>query len=99
MFLKNTFGEKCWHSVNDYANLTIDDPWIREPYGYLSYIGLLKQMQKVNFHTTIAFIPWNYDRSQEEVVKLFRQNPDKFSISIHGNDHNNREFSIHNINL
>ena len=30
------------------------------------YKGLLQEMQKVNFHTTIAFIPWNFDRSRPE---------------------------------
>ena len=92
MFLRYACGERCWHSVGHYANLTIDDPWLTEPYGNLSYKGLLKEMEKANFHTTIAFIPWNYNRSQAEVVSLFRSNPERFSISIHGNNHDHYEF-------
>ncbi len=49
-------------------------------------------MEKHNFHTTIAFIPWNYDRSEARVVKLFRNHPDRFSISIHGDNHDHGEF-------
>jgi hypothetical protein len=92
MFVKYSAGERGWHAPHHYANFTIDDPWLREPYGALSYEGLLKEMEKHNFHTTIAFIPWNYDRSEAGVVALFRDHPERFSISIHGDNHEHREF-------
>ena len=92
MFLRYSCREKCWHSTKNYANLTIDDPWLTEPYGYLSYKKLLKEMEERNFHTTIAFVPWNFDRSKPEVVSMFREHPNKFSICIHGNNHDHREF-------
>jgi hypothetical protein len=94
IFLRYAAGEYAWHSVGHYANFTIDDPWLTEPYGPVSYSGLLAEMEKVKFHTTIAFIPWNFDRSQLEVVNLFREHPDKFSICIHGNNHDHREFGL-----
>lgn len=93
MFVKYCAGDAGWHAVDDYANLTIDDPWLREPYGYLNYRGLLGEMEKHDFHTTIAFIPWNYDRSEPQVVSLVRAHPDRFSICIHGNDHDHKEFT------
>jgi hypothetical protein len=93
VFTKYSAGERGWHALHHYANLTIDDPWLREPYGNLSYEGLLKEMEKHNFHTTIAFIPWNYDRSEVDVVSLFRRHPDKFSICIHGDNHAHKEFT------
>ncbi len=92
MFVKYCAGERGWHSVGHYANLTIDDPWLREPYGHLSYKALLGEMEKHNFHTTIAFIPWNYDRSEAEVVSLFRSHPERFSVCIHGDNHDHKEF-------
>ena len=93
MFLRYSFGERAWHSVGDYANLTIDDSWLTEPYGNLSYKTLLKEMLEANFHTTIAFIPWNFDRNESDVTALFRDNQKRFSISIHGNNHDHEEFS------
>ncbi len=93
MFAKYCAGERGWHSLHYYANFTIDDPWLREPYGYVDYDGLLGEMEKHRFHTTIAFIPWNYERSQPEVASLFRDHPDKFSITVHGNDHDHKEFT------
>jgi hypothetical protein len=92
MFVKYAAGERGWHALHHYANLTIDDPWLREPYGDLSYKGLFKEMEKHDFHTTIAFIPWNYDRNEAETISLFRNHPERFSICIHGDNHDHKEF-------
>lgn len=93
LFVRYASGSYGWHFANHYANFTIDDPWLREPYGYLDYRGLLAEMEKHKFHTTIAFIPWNYDRSGAEVAELFRTHPLEFSIAIHGNNHDHKEFT------
>ena len=93
MFVKFSAGEKGWHVLHHYANLTIDDPSLREPYGFLNYEQLVAEMDKHNFHSTIAFIPWNYDRNDPSVVSLFRQRPDRLSISIHGDNHDHKEFT------
>jgi hypothetical protein len=96
MFLRYAAGERAWHSPGSYANLTIDDAWLREPYGYVNYEELLKQAQLHNFHVTLAFIPWNFDRSQPAMVLLFRKHPDRFSVTIHGNNHDHQEFGAYN---
>lgn len=92
IYIKDGFGERTWHKKTNQANFTIDDPWLIEPYGNLSYNGLLDEMEKANFHTTIAFVPWNYDRSEKGVVEIIINNPDRYSISIHGNNHDHYEF-------
>jgi len=92
MFVRYAANDRGWHSVQHTANLTIDDPWLTEPYGYLSYQALLGEMEKHNFHTTIAFIPWNFDRSQPEVSALFREHGERLSVSLHGNNHDHKEF-------
>lgn len=98
MFLRYAAGERAWHSAGHYANLTIDDLWLRESYGHVNYGELLKQMEQHNFHTTIAFIPWNFDRSTPDVVSLFGQHPDRFSICVHGNNHYHQEFGSYESN-
>jgi len=92
MFLRHAAGERAWHMPGLYANLTMDDPWLARRYGNLNYRSLLKESIEHNFHVTVAFIPWNFDRSDHEVAGLFRDNPDRFSISIHGNNHDHQEF-------
>ena len=93
MFIRYCSGERGWHALHHYANLTIDDAWLTEPYGNLNYRGLLGEMERHNFHTTIAFIPWNYDRSEPEVAGLVRSRPERFSICVHGDNHDHQEFS------
>jgi hypothetical protein len=97
MFIRYCAGERGWHELHRYANLTIDDPWLRQPYGYVDYQSLLLEMERHRFHTTIAFIPWNYDRSEPEVVSLFRNHPDRFSVSIHGDNHDHNEFTDYRV--
>jgi hypothetical protein len=92
IFTRFAAGDEAWHSVGSYANLTIDDAWLTEPYGNLNYKDLLGQMQAHKFHTTIAFVPWNFDRSESNVVSLFHGNPNYFSIAVHGNNHDHKEF-------
>jgi hypothetical protein len=92
LFISYAAGIRAWHSDGHYANLTIDDPWLIEPYGHLDYTQLLAEMEKHNFHTTIAFIPWNFDRSESYLVTLFKEHPKQYSISIHGNNHAHQEF-------
>jgi len=96
MFLRYSCGDECWHRETDYANLTIDDPFLVEPYGNLEFKGLLTSMETHNFHTTVAYIPWNYDRSTPEVIKLFLGHPDRYSIAIHGNNHDHYKFYNYN---
>src|SRR5581483_1158207 len=93
MFLKYSAGDRGWHSLHHYANLTIDDPRLQQPYGLFDYERLLSAMQAHRFHTTIAFIPWNYDRNDPRVASLIRKHPDRFSIAIHGDNHDHREFT------
>ena len=92
LFLSYAAGSRAWHSDGHYANFTIDDPWLTQPYGNLDYDALLAEMDRRNFHTTIAFIPWNFDRSEHRVVSLVLKHPERFSICMHGNNHAHREF-------
>lgn len=93
LLTKQYCNDKCWHTENSYANLTIDDPWLVEPYGLLNYQKLLEEMNKANYHTTIGFVPWNFDQNNEkQVIDLFKQNPQRYSLSVHGNNHDHREF-------
>lgn len=94
MFLKFVFGDYCWHPINKQACLVIDDPLIRKKYGFLEYRTLLSLMRKKNFSTSIGFIPWNYNRTDKETARLLRNNDDKFSISVHGCNHTDREFAL-----
>lgn len=74
------------------ACLIIDDPLIRPRYGCLDYAMLLRHMREHDFFTEIAFIPWNYRRSNPRTVRLFADNPDRLAICVHGCNHTKNEF-------
>jgi hypothetical protein len=92
IYLQYACGDHIWHAPAHLANLTIDDAWLTNPYGSLSYSHLLEEMEAHNFHTTLALIPWNFDRSEADVVRLFASHANRYSVSIHGNDHVASEF-------
>ena len=62
--------------------IIIDDPFLKASYGFLDFCKLLDLMDKHNFHTTIAFIPWNYRRTNKKTAKLFLDRPDRFSCAF-----------------
>lgn len=92
MAMRYALGNSAWHSVYHFANLTIDDPALIEPFESMSYSELLKQMLTHNFHTTIAFPPIHYKSSKASVIHLFISNPDRLSLVQHGNNQDGYEF-------
>jgi hypothetical protein len=93
MFLRTAFKDRCWHGKHRFANFIIDDPPLKRSYGYLNYRNLLTQMDRCEFASTIAFIPWNYRRTDDRVAQLCRERMDRLSLCVHGCDHTTAEFS------
>ena len=93
MFIRYAFREECWQPSQHHATLIIDDPLLRKDYGFLNYERLLALMDEHNFHTSIAFIPYNCRRNSPGTTRMFRDRPDRLSICFHGNDHTAAEFA------
>jgi hypothetical protein len=91
--LRLFFGADTWAPSTHYAALVVDDPLLRTSYGFLNFGDLVAHMQQYTFATTVAFIPHNYRRSAEHVVRLFRHNPTRLALCFHGNDHTAGEFA------
>jgi hypothetical protein len=92
MVIRYSAGDEAWHNDHDYANFTIDDPALTEPWGKLSYKQLLEEMEAHNFHTTIAMHPIDWQQSEPTVVSLFLTRRDRFSLAQHGNNGDGYEF-------
>jgi len=73
--------------------LIVDDPPLKPRYGFLKYRDVVRLMDEHNFSTTIAFIPWNWHRTNARTVQLFHERPDKLSVCVHGCDHTGGEFA------
>jgi hypothetical protein len=89
------FAKTCWHAPEANACLVIDDPLLKRSYGSVNFRELLDLMERHQFSTNVAFIPWNWRRSDPKTVRLFKENPEKYSLSIHGCDHTGAEFGSH----
>jgi hypothetical protein len=96
LYIKWAFAETCWNAPEANACLVIDDPLLKPTHGFVDFEELLSLMKQHNFSTNIAFIPWNWRRSAPEVVRLFRENPRCYSLSVHGCDHTRAEFGSSN---
>jgi hypothetical protein len=93
MALRYIFRGECWRPSGSFASIIIDDPLLRRDYGYLNFPSVLALAQRHNFHTTISFIPHNYRRNSDGIIRMFRENPHRLSICFHGNDHTKAEFA------
>ena len=96
MTLRAIFGTEVWRPTAQSASLVVDDPVLRENYGFLNFKALLGLMKEQNFHTSLAFIPHNFRRCSSSVLKLFLENPRYLSLCFHGNDHTQAEFASNN---
>ena len=92
LYIKWAFADICWNAPQANACLVIDDPLLKPNYGCLNFGELLALMERYHFATNIAFIPWNWRRSDPAVTRLFKQEPEHYSLSIHGCDHTAAEF-------
>jgi len=91
-YLRWAFAGSSWRAPEASACLVIDDPLLKARYGFVRFRQLLALMKQHRFSTSIAFIPWNWRRSDRKMVKLFKDNPESYSLCIHGCDHTDSEF-------
>jgi hypothetical protein len=91
MYTKWAFGVGDAPEIG--ACLIVDDPPLKPRYGFFRYQEALRLMDEHNFATTVAFIPWNWRRTDTRTVQLFHQRPDRLSVCIHGCDHTAKEFA------
>jgi hypothetical protein len=92
LYIKWAFAQTCWSAPETNACLVIDDPVLKSTHGFVDFQELLILMKRHRFSTNVAFIPWNWRRSAPEVARLFRENPESYSVSVHGCDHTQAEF-------
>lgn len=93
MYLRHTFENVAFQPAEYGACLIVDDPVLRNKYGFVNFQKVAGLADEHNFSCNVAFIPWNWKRSRPSVIKLFKEHADRLSISIHGCDHTRHEFA------
>jgi hypothetical protein len=99
MALRYATADECWRPCKAHASIIIDDPLLRRSYGFLNFEFLLRLADQHNFHTTIAFIPHNFQRNSFRITRMFQENAARLSICYHGNDHTEAEFASTDLSL
>ena len=92
MFLTWACRDGMWRPLDTGACLIVDDPLLKRTYGFCDFGNLLELMNRYDFTTNVAFIPWNWRRTSSSASQFFRREGRRFSISIHGCDHTASEF-------
>lgn len=93
LYLKWAFHDGNWDRHETNACLIVDDPPLKRRYGFLDFREALDLMDRHNFTTTIAFIPWNWRRTNLRTLSLFKSRPERLSLVVHGCDHTAGEFA------
>lgn len=96
IFLRKAFeaSESMWLGPpTPTARFIVDDPLLKDRYGFLNYADLFQSMEQHRFGTTLAFIPGNHRRTSKRWVDRNLKHGPNFSICVHGCDHTNREFA------
>jgi hypothetical protein len=94
LYLKWAFRDAALSQAETNACLIVDDPPLKRRYGFLDFREALELMDRHNFATTIAFIPWNWRRTDPRTLSLFQSYPERLSLVVHGCDHTAGEFAV-----
>jgi hypothetical protein len=92
MLMRQLYGESAYHPPALIANLTIDDPLLRNnPLG-MRYADVVEMAAAANFHLTVAAVPRDLKHADRDVVRLLARHPNLLTACYHGNNHDGYEF-------
>ncbi|MGB2938679.1 MAG: hypothetical protein WBD38_00055 [Candidatus Dormiibacterota bacterium] len=92
MLMRELYGDSAYHASAPIANITIDDPLLRNnPLG-MPYADVVEMASASNFHLTVATVPRDLPHADHDVVRLLARHPTRLTACYHGNDHDGYEF-------
>ena len=88
-----------WKRPRLRACLMFDDPNLHwRTYGYVNFAELVDHARKHNYHASFATVPFDGWYVHPATAALFRENKDRLSLLIHGNDHTYAELAREYVN-
>jgi hypothetical protein len=94
LLLRQLYGQAAWHAPLPVANLTIDDPALRQGLLGVRYDLLAAQARDHGFHVTIATVPGELELAEPAVLRRLLDQPHLLSACYHGCDHAGYEFPL-----
>jgi hypothetical protein len=87
-FLQRLSASESFQPAPSRACFLFDDPSLRwRSYGFVNYQQLARHAQACNYHAAIGFIPLDGAWVNPSVAAIFRSNPARLSLAIHGCNH------------
>lgn len=88
LFVRAVAEEEEWTHPPLLASFMFDDPNLHRPtYGFIRFEDMLRNATTHNYHVAIATIPLDSWFVHAPTAALFRENGDRLSLLVHGNDH------------
>jgi hypothetical protein len=93
-FLRTVTGYYQWQRPPVRAQFMFDDPNLHWPtYGLVKYGELASRAERENYHVSFATVPLDAWFTHGGAAEIFRINPERLSLCVHGNDHTKRELA------
>lgn len=87
-FLRGVSDSRLFPPPKLRAVILFDDPNLRwRTYGFIDFERLHKHAGEHRYHAAMAMIPLDGWRQHRSTVDLFRRNPERLSLTLHGNNH------------
>lgn len=91
-FVRDLTAGEAWEPPPLRADIILDDPnFLTLTYGWLDYHDLLAKARAHDFHASIATVPLDAWLARGGPRRLLAGNPERLSVSMHGNDHVHHE--------
>jgi hypothetical protein len=76
------------------ASFIVDDPNLHWPsYGFVNFRELASRAARANYHVCFATIPLDAWFTHGRTAEIFRENADRLSLCVHGNNHSKAELA------
>lgn len=93
-FLRTVSGYYQWQRPPVQAQFMFDDPNLHWPtYGLVKYQEIATRAAKENYHVSFATVPLDGWFTNGRAAEIFRSNPGRLSLCVHGNDHTKKELA------
>jgi hypothetical protein len=91
-FVRNICSPGLYEEPPLRACFMFDDPNLHWPrYGFVDFKQIAAHATRENYHVSFATIPLDAWFTHDATVQIFRMNPGRLSLLVHGNDHTKEE--------
>lgn len=93
-FLRIVTGHYQWQRPPVRAQFMFDDPNLHWPtYGLVNYGEMATRAVRENYHVSFATVPLDAWLTNNRAAEIFRANPARLSLCVHGNNHTKKELA------